>query len=94
MPNGFVLGIEVKHLPRSIVIQHQLRPRRLLRALGGFGKGLVGGAAAVYDDAGSRSGTSRAALLTDGEIVGGKQRQEEHQGAVREVSVPTNKASV
>ena len=45
--NGFVLGLEVKHQPGGIVIQFQLRPWDVVRALGNFGEGFIGRAAAV-----------------------------------------------
>jgi len=46
-----LLGLEIVNLPRCIVIKHQLRAPRIIRALWCFGERLIDGTAAVDDDA-------------------------------------------
>jgi hypothetical protein len=51
MPNGFVLRIKIENLPGRIVVEHKLPAGHFVRALRGFGEGLVRGATAVDNDA-------------------------------------------
>ena len=62
MTDGLRLRVEIVNLPDGIVIQNELCSRHFLRALRRLGKGFVGGAAAVDDDAGPRSGICHVAL--------------------------------